>query len=120
MELVRDVPTTKMIRKTNRQHVPRGKSLIVGPYETRMTIPSFKIKRTGIKGLVVITQVPKLLVKASYCVSGEIALHIHNANSETKLPSYKTSLVGVLLYPNTKLSWDTNFQNENILENNAV
>lgn len=78
--------------------------MVVGPYETKMALPPFKIKGIGIQALVVISQNFNMLVTTSYCLSGEITLHMHNASVHAKLLSYRTCLMGVLLYPNTSVS----------------
>lgn len=102
----------KIVKRADRLMVSLGKSLVVEPYETKMAIPPFKIKGTDIQAMVVISQIPKLLVTTSYSHSSEVTLQMHNARSEAKLPSYKTCLVGILLYPNTSLSWDTSVKDD--------
>lgn len=61
-----------------------------------------------------------MLVTPSYFMSSEITLHRHNANSQAKLVSYKTCLMGFLLYLDTSLSWATNVQDEKVLESNSI
>lgn len=75
-------------------------------FETKMTIAPFKIQSTDVEALVVVSQVPKLLLTASYRIRGEIALQMHNASFKAKLLSYKAYLLGVILYVDTKMSWN--------------
>lgn len=82
VELVRDVLRNKRVKKVDRLLIPLEKS--IEPYETKMAIPMFKITGTGIKALVIMRQIPKMLATASYCMSGEVTLTMHNASSEAK------------------------------------
>lgn len=66
VELMRDVPRQRVLKKLNRLLLPLGKSYIVGPFEIKMANPPFKVLGMGVEALVVVSQVPKLLVTASY------------------------------------------------------
>lgn len=118
IELVRDVPGQRIVRKANRLLFLLRKSQVVGPFEIKMVIPPFKVQRTNIQALVVVNQVPKFLVTASYKTSGEITHQMQNASIEAKPLSYKACLVGVILYLDTQVTWDTSVKKK--LESNLV
>lgn len=66
----------------------------------------FKIQGHGFQALVVVSQVRKLMVTATLRKGGELGLHIHNASHEAKILSHKVKLVGVVLFPGVKVTWD--------------
>lgn len=62
------------------------------------------------------SKIPNILVSASYRVSGEVVLHMHNMGCDAKMISQKAVLAGIILCHAMELSWDTSVRDQKRLD----
>lgn len=74
VKLMKDVPGQKMVKRGSTLKIPLGKSLIMGPYKTRGMILLFRVIGSGVQIVVVMCEIPKNLVGATYRTNGDIVV----------------------------------------------
>lgn len=74
-----------------------GNPLILGPHETKLIIPPFKIYGKEFQIVASYRQILGVLTSVSWRQNGEFGVQIHNTTGESKLLSQKLSVVVVMV-----------------------
>lgn len=83
-----------------------GEAVIIGPFQSKFVIQPFKVRGNGIKGLIPIGQLNKVLHTVTYGIEGRIRIQLYNYSSSTKMLSHKLALGGVLLEENVTVEYE--------------
>lgn len=80
---------------------------MLGPKECVLIIPPFKLSENGIQNITSVCQIPQLLIAVSTRNGGEFSVKILNVGGEAKMISQKLVMIGVQLFKDCKVTWDT-------------
>lgn len=102
---LREIHRERVMQTNARLQLPLGKSMVLGPYQTRKAILPYKVTEFDLQMITSMFQIPNLLVNTAYRMSGEICLHIHNVGRQARLISQKAILAAVFLQAGTHVTW---------------
>lgn len=97
----------KVVRKGDRLLIPMGRSVELGPFETKRVILPFRIIGTYLQNILAVSEIPKLMVSIAYRNNVDVVLHLQNVGVQARMINEKATLVGIQLFLGAFVTWDT-------------